>query len=126
MRFKRYFKDDYRDTPRKRAAVLRKQRAECEAFPLFADQIAAVQPDVDSVMERRRLAWTIQTRKDRAYRAMKWRQGRERLRQYPVPVRNQLLAYWNSHVWLPGDPSYFLDMMFMYDNGRLNLDVPGL
>ena len=48
MRFKRYGRYPFNDTPRKRAAVLRKQRNEREALPLFADQIAGEQPSVDA------------------------------------------------------------------------------
>ncbi len=40
MRFRRWHRPEpYRDTSRKRAAFLRKQRLEREALPLFADQI---------------------------------------------------------------------------------------
>ena len=47
MRFHRFGKYEFRDTERKRAAFARKQKAEREALPLFADQVAAEQIDVD-------------------------------------------------------------------------------
>ena len=48
MRFRRWPRPTaYADTPRKRAAFLRKQRLECEALPLFADEIAATQRGFD-------------------------------------------------------------------------------
>ena len=53
MMFDRYPRyEGFRDTPRKRSAVLRKQRSERESLPLFADQIAALQPSVDEVMAK--------------------------------------------------------------------------
>ena len=45
MRFHRFGKYEFRDTERKRAAFARKQKAEREALPLFADQVAAEQID---------------------------------------------------------------------------------
>ncbi|MEC4718262.1 hypothetical protein RY831_03820 [Noviherbaspirillum sp. CPCC 100848] len=126
MRFTRYYKDDFRDTPRKRAALLRKQRNEREAFPLFADQIAEQQPDVDTVMDDRARKYAEHMANNRAYRAMKWRQGRARMRSYPEVVRAKLMDYWNTHRWLPAEPSYFLDMMHMYDHARLDLNAPGI
>lgn len=51
MRFRRWPRSEpYGDTPRKRAAFLRKQRREREALPLFADQIAASQHGVEEEM----------------------------------------------------------------------------
>ena len=54
MRFRRWPRPTaYRETPRKRAAFLRKQCLEREALPLFADAIAARQHSVDEEMARR-------------------------------------------------------------------------
>ncbi len=53
MRFKRTPTFAFTDTPRKRAALRRKQQRERDALPLFADQIAEEQPTEDEVMARR-------------------------------------------------------------------------
>lgn len=58
MRFRRWHRPEpYADTSRKRAAFHRKQRLEREALPLFADQIALTQHDVDEEMARRAIWW---------------------------------------------------------------------
>lgn len=123
MRFHRYGKYEFRDTERKRAAFARKQRAEREALPLFADQVAAEQIGVDEEMTARRLQWERHQAIDRKRRADKWREARRRLKGYQEPVRGALLAYWQGCKW-PADPSYFLSMLHMYDTGRLSLDIP--
>jgi len=123
MRFHCYGRYEFRDTDRKRAAFHRKQRAEREALPLFADQVAAEQIGADEEMEGRRQRWERHQANDRQRRAEKWREARRRLNDYPVSVRGGLLAYWQRCMW-PGDPSYFLSMLHMYDNGRLSIDTP--
>ncbi|MDF6860941.1 hypothetical protein NMT95_24395, partial [Escherichia coli] len=99
------------------------QKAEREALPLFADQVAAEQIDVDEEMTTRRLQWERQQATDRKRRADKWREARRRLNGYQEPVRGALLAYWQGCKW-PADPSYFLSMLHMYDTGRLSLNIP--
>ena len=48
MRFRRWPRPTpFEDNTRKRAALIRKQRLEREALPLFSTQIAVQQPDVD-------------------------------------------------------------------------------
>lgn len=126
MRFRRYGRFAFQDTPRRRAAVLRKQAAERAALPLFAEQIAAEQPAVDAVMADRHARWDARETAERQRRAALWCKGRARMHQYPAVVRARLLDYWNRHRWLPGDPVYFLDMMHMHDTGQLNLDAPGV
>lgn len=119
MRFKPHLRCEFTDTARKRAHVVRRQRQERESLPLFADLIAEQQPTVDRVMEERadRMARTEQSSRD--YRAGKWREARHRLYGYGDNIRPILLSYWNNHRWLPGDPSYLLDMLHMYDRGKL-------
>lgn len=125
MRFQRYGHFEFRDTDRKRAAFLRKQKAEREALPLFADQVAAAQIGVDEEMQARRHQWERDLSRSRQRQADKWREARRRIRTYPEPVRVALLGYWQACCW-PGDPVYFLSMLHMYDHGRLQLDVPAL
>ena len=120
MRFKRFGVFEFEDTPRKRAALERKQRAERESLPLFADQVASEQPAVDEVMAARALHWNTRQSEDRKERAAHWRKARRRLRQYPDTVRAELLAYWQRCKW-PADPSYLLTMLHMHDNGRLDM-----
>lgn len=126
MRFKRYARSEFVDTPRKRAAALRRQAKEREALPLFADQIAEEQPAVDDIMSARAESYRIREIRDREHRAAQWRKGRLWLRRYQEPERLQLLRFWNLHRWFPGDPVYLLDMLNMYDTDRLNLEAPGV
>ena len=123
MRFHRFGKYEFRDTERKRAAFARKQKAEREALPLIADQVAAEQIDVDEEMTARRLQWERQQATDRKRRADKWREARRRLNGYQEPARGALLAYWRGCKW-PADLSYFLSMLHLYDTGRLSLNIP--
>jgi hypothetical protein len=30
-----------------------------------------------------------------------------------------LLAHWNDHRWLPGDPVYLLDLLHGFEHGRI-------
>ena len=66
MRFKRYGRYPFNGTLLKRAAVLRKQRNEREALPLFADQITGEQQSVDDVMTARAVAWDNHEARSRA------------------------------------------------------------
>ena len=126
MRFTKYQRIEFQDTPRKRAAVRRKQLKERESMPLFADQVAKEQIGIDIVMQKRRETWTRIEIRMRARRARLWREGRRQMRGYPESDRCDLMHYWNNHRWLPGDPVYFLGMMHMYDNGRLDLNAPNM
>ena len=62
--------------------------------------------------------WTRLQAKDRQEMAQKWRQCRQRIREYPEPIREALLAFWQRCRW-PADPTYFLSMLHMFDQGRL-------
>lgn len=119
MRFDRFGQYEYQDTHRKRAAFLRKQVKEQQRYPLFAEQIAAEQIGVDQEMAQRTANWSKRFAEDRARRAMKWREARAKLAQHPD--RAELAAYWQRCRW-PGDPTYLLSMLHMYDNGRLDLN----
>ena len=120
MRFTPFTSYIFTDTPRKRAALLRKQRAEREALPLFADQVAAEQESVDTVMADRAVIWSTRQQEARRQRAHDWRRARARLAHYPAEVRRELLAYWQRCKW-PADPPYLLSLMHMHDGGRLEL-----
>lgn len=121
MRFDRFGQYEYQDTRRKRAAFLRKQIKEQQSYPLFAEQIAAEQISVDQEMAERKAGWSKRFAEDRTQRAQKWREGRARLAMHPE--RAELLAYWQRCGW-PGDPTYLLSMLHMYENNRLDLNPP--
>lgn len=77
MLFDKYLDyEAFRDTDRKRAGVLRKQRVERDAYPLFAEKIAGEQSSVDSVMEKRRLLAVRSLASQRAFKAKCWRKAR--------------------------------------------------
>jgi hypothetical protein len=67
MRFRRWLKPtSCEDTPRKRAAYLRKQHRECESMPLFASIVQSHQHDVETEMARRAKRWDQDERNSRA------------------------------------------------------------
>lgn len=119
MRFHRFGHVAFNDTARKRVAFLRKQKAEREALPLFAAQIAEEQISVDQEMAERDICWERSFADRRQRHADDWRKGRARMRQYPEHIRSALMNYWNRRCPLPADPAYFLTMMHMWDTGRL-------
>lgn len=122
MRFKPGHRiEPFNDTSRKRAACARAQRREREALPLLAPLIAAQQPAIEAVMAQRAARWIEDQKQYRARRAADWRRARARLASYGPEIRPKLLAYWQGCKW-PGDPSYFLSMLHMFDTGRLMVD----
>lgn len=120
MRFSRFGQYEFQDTNRKRAAVLRRNRLECERHPLFADEIAATQETPDQAMDSRREIWTRRQAECRLVRARQWREARAQLRTYDAVDRMALLAYWRRCSW-PADPEYVVSMLKMYEDGRLSL-----
>lgn len=125
MRFLPYAKaSPFEDTRRKRLALARKQRLERESLPLFAEQIAAEQPDADTVMAQRSDLWGRQQQANRERQAANWRRARTQLASYSDNVRSTLRALWNEAPY-PGTPVYLLDMLHSYDAGRFDLDNPG-
>ena len=122
MRFRRLGRQPWSDTPRKRAALRRKQRLEREALPLFAGMIAEAQPSEDEVMSLRTSFWARHEQEDRDYRASKWREARRCLADYSHNERAALRDAWDDAPY-PADPVYLLDMLHSYDVGRLDLDA---
>ena len=123
MRFKRAPRvEGYKETPRKRAAVLVSQRHQREKLPLCAELIAETQPTVDEVIAHRHRVWPIAEQKRRDELARKWREARRRLNELPEPARSAMLRYWNNHRWLPAaDPTYLSGEIHGYLTGRLVL-----
>lgn len=119
MRFNRCGRTEFIDTPRKRAALARKQQAERDALPLFAVSIAAEQSDADTVMARRAESWLNSQARMRERYAADWRRARTKLATYPEPARSALRAYWQRCGW-PATGSYLLSMLHMFDTGRLD------
>ncbi|WP_288990850.1 hypothetical protein [uncultured Sphingopyxis sp.] len=117
MRFKKHIRHPFTDTPRKRAAVLRRQQRERDAFPLFAAEIAAGQHDVDQVMSDRERHWLIAEIKARSERAAHWLEVRASIADLPDRERRLFLAFWNAHRWFPGDPSYCATVLRCYRRG---------
>lgn len=122
MRFKRWPRYPWTDTPRKRAALRRKQRLEREALPLLSDIVAEGQQDEDTIMSERAIKWAQWEADDRRQRAARWRKARTRLYGYGDNVRAALLAAWNDAPY-PADPGYLLDLLHRYDTGRFDLDA---
>ena len=76
MRFKRLDRYEFTDTPRKRAALIRKQRNEREALPLFAAQIASEQHSPNDIMAARAERAAKLEMERRQQRAADWRRAR--------------------------------------------------
>lgn len=121
MRFKRTARYEFQDTSRKRALVPVMQRKAREKLPLLGPLIAETQPDVDTVMQQRAEGWARSQRETRARKAADWWRARARLAGLPEEERKALLAYWNNHRWLPGDPTYLLSTIHSFQVGDLLL-----
>ncbi|MEP3921088.1 hypothetical protein [Ascidiaceihabitans sp.] len=123
MRFKTWPRHAFTDTSRKRAALRRKQRLEREALPLFADQIAEVQPNEDQVMQDRAIAWLKHEVRDRHEQAAKLRDARRQIDAMPTVERRAVRRAWDCAPY-PADPSYLLSVLHSYAIGRINLKQP--
>ncbi|MEO9337079.1 hypothetical protein ABFT80_06545 [Mesorhizobium sp. SB112] len=124
MRFRRWPRPTaYRETSRKRAAFLRKQRLDREALPLFAAQIGARQHGVDEEMARRAEWWDDFERDRRDQRAARWREARARLFALDDALRHTARALWRTCPY-PADPASFADMLHQIAVGRLDPHRP--
>jgi hypothetical protein len=119
MRFARRPRAVYTVTDRKRAAAARLQRRQRERLPLLGSLIAETQPDIDTLMSNRVDSFERSEQAWRDRMARKWRAARRQLDAFKPAIREALLAYWNGHRWLPGDPSYLLDTLHSFRTGRL-------
>lgn len=123
MRFKRTPSFAFTDTPRKRAALRRKQQRERDALPLFADQIAEEQPTEDEVMARRAVLSDQQETRWRSERAAEWRKARRMIDSLPAKESRAIRRVWDCAPY-PADPSRLLGVLHSYSLGKLNLKRP--
>ena len=121
MRFACRPRCEYIVTHRKRLAAARWQQRQRDCLPLLGLLIAETQPSIDDVMDRRVQCWVVTEQANRDRRAGQWRKARRDIADRDRKVQRALLTYWNQHRWLPGDPSYLLDMLHGFDRGRLVL-----
>lgn len=121
MRFIKSTRHPFNDTSRKRAALARKQKAEREALPLFANQIAASQKSPNDVMQARAAAWAVSEHQARMRRAANWRQARREIDAMPPRMRRKVPAAWNGAPY-PADPVYLLDFLHELRVGRYSVD----
>lgn len=123
MKFKRWMRvEPYDDTTRKRAAFHRSQRMKREKLPLFAELIAETQPDIDTEMARRAIAWVDDQQARRDHIAQLWRRARARLDAMSSNERPIAREMWQRAPY-PADPVYLLDMLHGINVGRMPLDV---
>jgi hypothetical protein len=87
--------------------------------------VAEQQPCIERLMEDRVKAWGVTEQNTRDWHAQRWREARRILDAHDPETRRVLLAYWNSHRWLPADANYLLDMLTSFKRGRLVI-VDGL
>ena len=124
MRFRRWPRPTpFEDTTRKRAALIRKQRLEQEAVPLFSDQIATRQRAVDEIMHDRAIDWVGAQHQRRKERAACWRDARRRLFALDVDLRLRVRTLWRGCPY-PADPSYFNDLLYQIAVGALDPERP--
>ncbi|WGF91002.1 hypothetical protein [Marinivivus vitaminiproducens] len=124
MRFRRWPRPTrYEDTPRKRAAFVRKQHLEREALPLFAEAVAQRQPDIETEMASRAERWDAREQATRQTRAERWRDGRARLFALPDEKRAAARRLWRTCPY-PGDPSSFGDFLRGIADGRIDPSQP--
>lgn len=107
MRFKKTPTFAFTDSPRKRAALRRKQQRERDALPLFAEQIAEEQPSEDEEMARRAILSDTQEVRWRSDRAAEWRKARRMIDRLPDEDRRAIRRVWNCAPY-PADPSRLL------------------
>lgn len=123
MKFKRYERVPYEDTSRKRAAVKASQRREREAAPLFAAEIAAQQPSVDTVTVAKQRAFEEWQQERRDNQARGWRKARLRLAAFPEDQRRKIRALWLDAPY-PADPVFLMSMLSDLERGRYAVDSP--
>jgi hypothetical protein len=124
MRFRRWPRPTpYEDTPRKRAAYLRKQHRECESLPLFASIVRSQQHDVEAEMARRAEHRELDERNARAARAGRWRGVRKVLFALNPAPRRIVRQLWRDCPY-PADPSYLADLLHQIAVGRIDPDKP--
>lgn len=112
---------EYEPTPRKRAAVLVRQRKDREKLPLFGELIRETQADPDDVL-RDRAAMILRNQVDARQRAADaWKRGRAAMRALPEPERSAFLRYWNR-LKSPATGTYLLTYINMLATGRLIMD----
>ncbi len=121
MRFIKSTRHPFTDTSRKRAALARKQKAEREALPLFADEIAAGQKSPDDVMQARAESWARSEARTRKWRADRWKQARREIDAMPPRMRRKVRAGWNGAPY-PAVPVYLLDFLHELRVGRYSVD----
>jgi len=123
MRFKKTPTFEFTDTPRKRAALRRKQRRERDALPLFAEQIAAEQPSGDEEMSRRAELSDAQEIRWRSDRAAEWRKARRMIDSLPAEERLAIRRVWDCAPY-PADPSRLLSVLHSCSLGKIDLRRP--
>lgn len=123
MRFKKTPTFKFTDTPRKRAALRRKQQRERDSLPLFAAQIAEEQPSEDAEMARRAVLSDTQEARWRSDRAAAWRQARRMIESLPAEEAQAIRRVWDCAPY-PADPSRLLGVLRSYSLGKLDLKRP--
>ena len=123
MRFHRYGKYEFHDTPRKRNAILRKREKVLKSYPLLSAEIKEEFENlsIDKVMEDRRIEFEKYIIAERRRWAQEWKRARKKLFSYPEPERKKLRRLWNLSFY-PATGSYLLSMLINYDGGDLDAD----
>ncbi|WP_299913076.1 hypothetical protein [uncultured Paracoccus sp.] len=122
MRFIKSTRHPFTDSARKRAALIRKQKTEREAMPLFAAEIAADQRSSDDVMQTRAENWAASEARRRQRRAERWRQARREIDAMPPRMRRKVRAAWDGAPY-PADPVYLLDFLHELRVGRRSINA---
>jgi hypothetical protein len=118
VRFRKRPRYPFTWSQRKAAAVLVSQRKARERLPLFAEAIAAEQPDVDQVREHRETRWIVRELEQRSQEAAAWRDVRRRIAELADRDRRLFLDHWNAGSY-PGNAGYCATILHMFEAGRL-------
>ena len=116
MKFKKAFKDKayiYSVSNRKVAAYHLKIKKAQDAYPLFADAVAAEFAPAAQVMNERVLASVAREKAWRDNRAAEWKRARAKLRN--SHLRKEIYAKWQASKWLE-NPVNLLDMIWTMEN----------
>ncbi len=115
MRFNKYPKFEFVDTARKRSAIARKHKKECEKYPLL-NLIGEIEtPNVDEIMEQRKKQHAIDDINDRRRHAADWKRVRNLLRLHPE--KKAIYFYWQTYS-LTATPVYLLSLINQWEDRK--------
>lgn len=119
MRFHRQRRFEIKGpTPRRLSAARRAVERDRDSWALFPEKVR--HQSAEERVAATDAGLIVRERENRAETARAWRFQRARLARLPEPLRGGVLAYWNRHGWLPGDPTYLGGLLHEVEQGRFD------